>query len=153
MDNYQKLPELPELSGYWITGWRPWTVIAVNILYSGDSIYSDQSLNYGTNNLVMQENCNLVLYINGATGTAGSGTNFVCTLPQDGELMVHDGSTIGSYVLLVQPDGNVVIYGNVIWSSNTDRYPGPGAGQDALTSLAFPPKHRRALLRYLGIVL
>ncbi|KAL4188620.1 hypothetical protein AMTRI_Chr08g161310 [Amborella trichopoda] len=131
MDNYQKLPELPELSGYWITGWRPWTVVFY----------------------VMQENCNLVLYINGATGTAGSGTNFVCTLQQDGELMVHDGSTIGSYVLLVQPDGNVVIYGNVILSSNTDRYPGPGAGQDALTSLAFPPKHRWALLRYLGIVL
>ncbi|KAK8925799.1 Mannose-specific lectin 1 [Platanthera zijinensis] len=106
---------------------------ALNHLLSGDTLNTGQSISEGRRSLVMQPDCNLVLYqLNPKkpiwyTQTNGKGTNCVAKLETDGSLVVRDqrlnivwtsgtGKRIGNYVLLLQWDGNMVIYGEPIWS-------------------------------------
>ncbi|KAF3788533.1 Mannose-specific lectin [Nymphaea thermarum] len=107
---------------------------AVEVLFSGQTLFAGQSIENGPYRLLMQNDCNLVLYINGnralwASGTVGKGTNCRATLQRDANLVVYSGSNAlwasgtargqGNYVLLAQFDGNVVIYGPAIWATNS----------------------------------
>ncbi|KAJ8511442.1 hypothetical protein OPV22_001876 [Ensete ventricosum] len=107
---------------------------ADNILYSGESLNSGQSLRYGSYNFIMQSDCNLVLYDNNravwASGTNGRGSNCVCRMQTDGNLVVYTGSTAvwasntdrgrGNYVCILQRDHNVVVYGGALWATGTN---------------------------------
>lgn len=109
---------------------------ALNHLLSGDTLNTGQSISEGSRSLVMQPDCNLVLYqLNPRkpiwyTKTNGKGTNCVLKLDADGSLVIHDerqnivwtsgtGKIIGNYVLLLQRDGNLVIYSKPIWTLGT----------------------------------
>ncbi|KAK1259901.1 Mannose-specific lectin [Acorus gramineus] len=98
-----------------------------NILYSGQRLSAGQSLREGNYRLLMQSNCNLVLY-NGdyilwSTGTQYMGTNCYLTVTYDARLIVYDSSgrpvwtsdtyRAGreNYVLILQTDGSLVLYG------------------------------------------
>ncbi|KAL5991700.1 hypothetical protein ACLOJK_012610 [Asimina triloba] len=110
---------------------------AKNILYAGETLPSDNFLSYGTNYmLIMQSDCNLVLYDAGnplwASNTARTAKNCYCSLRVDGSLAIYDpsGSPIWSaggdadylshgtadYMLLLQEDGSLVIYGGFFWA-------------------------------------
>ncbi|XP_042514572.1 mannose-specific lectin-like [Macadamia integrifolia] len=108
---------------------------AENILYKDEALYSGNSLQYGSNVLIMQEDCNLVLYRSyspiWASNTGGMGSNCYCRMQSDGNLVIYEpptqrtiwatntGRDNGDYVLILQRDGNVVIYGSSVWSTGT----------------------------------
>ncbi|OVA04946.1 Bulb-type lectin domain [Macleaya cordata] len=108
-----------------------------NTMFSGGSLYSGQYLENWPYRFIMQGDCNLVLYKNGAprwsSGTDGRGINCYVTLQDDGNLVVTSGyggvvwasqSNQGqnTYRLDLQTDGNVVIYGGAIWATCTNEY-------------------------------
>ncbi|MQM16792.1 hypothetical protein Taro_049753 [Colocasia esculenta] len=111
-----------------------------NILYSGESLYPGQYLLYGNYWLIMQEDCNLVLYDSGravwASGTHGRASYCYVRMQSDANLVIYNnagqplwasntGRANGYYVLILQPDRNVVIYGGAIWATASNAY---GAG-------------------------
>lgn len=111
--------------------------VATNILYSGSSLYTGQSLTYGAYYLIMQSDCNLVLYDSGrpvwATNTGGRGSNCRATMQKDGNFVVYNGNNnavwasgsngrVDNYVLILQHDRNVVVYGGSIWGSGSNAY-------------------------------
>lgn len=111
------------------------SVFADNILYTGETLTAGQSLTYGSYNLTMQRDCNLVLYDNGraewSTGTDNRGSSCFARMQTDGNLVLYDGSERvlwasntdreqGNYVLVLQRDRNVVIYGGAMWASRTN---------------------------------
>ncbi|XP_072966836.1 mannose-specific lectin-like [Typha angustifolia] len=116
-----------------LLGLLPPPCVADNILYSGSSLYPEQSLTYGSYGLIMQADCNLVLYDNGnpvwSSGTYGQGSGCRLALQSDGNLVIYDvvnravwasnsyKGGEGYYVLILQPDRNVVIYGGAIWAT------------------------------------
>jgi len=86
----------------------------------------------------MQDDCNLVVYDMStypgtptwASGTNGKGTTCTASLATNGVLTINNGATniysqtttpgpIGGYQLVMQNDGNLVIYPPASWSSNT----------------------------------
>jgi hypothetical protein len=101
-------------------------------LYEGDSLTS----NNGVHTLVLQEDGNLVLYIQGgshalwASGTDGRAVS-QCIMQADGNPVIYGypnaiwaSNTWGhpGASLVVQDDGNVVIYsteGHALWATNT----------------------------------
>lgn len=117
-----------------------------NVLYSGDqrgnklapgkSLTSD-SYNQNTYELKMQKNCNLEFYdgtqLIWQTGTARDSNSDGCylTLLGNGKLVIYtkksdevwstgrQGALDGNYVLVVQRDRNVVVYGGAIWNTVT----------------------------------
>ncbi|XP_078176881.1 mannose-specific lectin-like [Carex rostrata] len=107
------------------------------VLFSGDTLYGGQSLSYGNYVLTMQADCNLVLYDNGqavwSSGTYNLGYSCNLRMQTDGNLVIYDGSNsalwasntgMGSqsnYVLVIQRDRNVVIYGPAIWATGSNR--------------------------------
>lgn len=115
------------------------TCSADNYLLSGDVLYTGQSLKYGDYKLMMQSDCNLVLYENRSPLWASNTANKSvppCTLhmQDDGNLVIYpppiwsnkpvwasDSSRgrAGKYVLVLQPDRNVVIYGGSIWAAGS----------------------------------
>uniref|UniRef100_A0A1D1XRN6 Mannose-specific lectin n=1 Tax=Anthurium amnicola TaxID=1678845 RepID=A0A1D1XRN6_9ARAE len=111
---------------------------AENVMYATkenqDFLYAGQSLAYGSYNFVMQKGCNLVLYDGGEaiwhTNTANGGTGCRATLTYDGVLVVSNESgnklwssereeRVDNYVLVLQRDRNVVIYGKPLWATDT----------------------------------
>ncbi|MQL81564.1 hypothetical protein Taro_014039 [Colocasia esculenta] len=112
-----------------------------NILYSGESLDPGQYLSYGNYWLIMQEDCNLVLYDNGRavwdSGTRGRASYCYVSMQSDGNLVIYDNAARplwasntdrgnGYYILMLQGDRNVVIYGGgAIWATATNGY---GAG-------------------------
>nr|1B2P_A Chain A, PROTEIN (LECTIN) [Hyacinthoides hispanica]1B2P_B Chain B, PROTEIN (LECTIN) [Hyacinthoides hispanica] len=85
---------------------------------------------------IMQTDCNLVLYDNNnpiwATNTGGLGNGCRAVLQPDGVLVVITNENVtvwqspvagkaGHYVLVLQPDRNVVIYGDALWATQTVR--------------------------------
>jgi hypothetical protein len=108
-----------------------------NILTSPNSLLSDQALTTGYYSFVMQEDCNLVLYDAGRpiwhSKTAGKGFRGChLTLHNNGNLVVYNkgngimwqSGTNGKndhYVLVLQEDRNVVIYGPAIWATGTKK--------------------------------
>ncbi|KAJ1690882.1 hypothetical protein LUZ63_015037 [Rhynchospora breviuscula] len=109
---------------------------ADNVLYSGYELYGGESLSYGNYILIMQTDCSLVLYDFGRAVWSSKTYNkgFSCTLrlQSDGNLVIYDGhkraiwatntgrKQPGHYVLVLQPDRNVVIYGGAIWGSGSN---------------------------------
>nr|AAQ75079.1 mannose-binding lectin ZAA precursor [Zantedeschia aethiopica]AAT84079.1 mannose-binding lectin precursor [Zantedeschia aethiopica] len=108
--------------------------VAEDIMFNGESLSTNEFLENGPYRFIMQDDCNLVLYINRtralwASGTNGRGSNCRATLQNNGNLVVITGSDIvwssnssrgqNSYRLIVQSDGNVVIYGGALWATNT----------------------------------
>ncbi|XP_077246186.1 uncharacterized protein LOC143886101 [Tasmannia lanceolata] len=106
---------------------------AQNILNSGQSLNTGQSLVNGPYMFVMQGDCNLVLYMNSrplwSSGTGGRGSTCRVVMQGDGNLVIYLGSSAmwasntvrgpNEYRLVVQGDGNVVIYGAALWATNT----------------------------------
>ncbi|KAF3774760.1 Mannose-specific lectin 3 [Nymphaea thermarum] len=105
-----------------------------NVLYSYEYLLPGQSLATGDDALVMQSDCNLVLYRKGtaiwASGTSGRGTNCILSMQNDGDLVIYQdgdqvwnagagGKTRRHYVLALGRDGNLGIYGGAVWDTNT----------------------------------
>ncbi|XP_020115016.1 mannose-specific lectin-like [Ananas comosus] len=112
------------------------SVAAEDMIFSGESLTAGQFLERGPYTLVMQSDCNLVLYVNKSRAlwssqTDRKGTACRAELQSSGNLVVFSGgggdvlwtsnSARGpnSYRLVVQGDGNVVIYGAAVWATNT----------------------------------
>ncbi|XP_031501726.1 mannose-specific lectin-like [Nymphaea colorata] len=100
---------------------------AEDLLFSGQTLFAGRFKENGPYKLIMQYNCNLVLYINGnralwASGTAGKGSNCSATVQpyRETPTFVYPGTNArwasgtasgqSNYVLIVQYDRNVVIY-------------------------------------------
>ncbi|KAJ3692200.1 hypothetical protein LUZ60_012550 [Juncus effusus] len=109
---------------------------ADNVLFSGETMYSGQSLTWGSYTLTMQNDCNLVLYDSGravwSSQTYNRGSGCFLRMQVDGNLVVYDSSNRalwasntgrgqGNYVLVLQKDRNIVIYGPAIWGAGTNR--------------------------------
>ncbi|KAL0916239.1 hypothetical protein M5K25_013732 [Dendrobium thyrsiflorum] len=109
-----------------------------NQLLAGDILKTGQKISNANYTLLMQPDCNLVLYrgppeANQAiwySHTNGKGSGCELRLKTDGDLAIHDkdgkrishsstNGTIGSYILLLQRDRNIVLYGKPIWDSGT----------------------------------
>nr|ABK88277.1 mannose-binding lectin [Pinellia cordata] len=106
-----------------------------NMLFSGQVLYGDSMLNARNHRLVMQGDCNLVLY-GGDRGwqsnTHGNGENCFVRLSHKGELIIKDddfqtiwssrsGSKQGDYVFILQDDGFAVVYGPAVWATSSKR--------------------------------
>lgn len=111
-----------------------WTAVAEDTLYSGQSLNAGEFLANGPYELIMQGDCNLVLYVNNnrvlwSSGTYGRGSSCRATLQDDGNLVIFSGTDSvwasntargpNTYRLVMQGDGNAVIYGAALWATNT----------------------------------
>ena len=112
---------------------------STNALYSalgGGTLDTDERLVYGEYTLIMQGDCNLVLYKSGGipiwhTNTYLKNTRCHLTLHSNGELVVYGyiggqnrrlwgsgvTSTEGSYALVLKFDGSLHVYGPILWSN------------------------------------
>ena len=105
-----------------------------NHLLSGERLNQGQSLTQGNYQFIIQNDCNLVLYIYGtprwASNTGGQASGCYLAMQSDGNLVVYDygnraiwasntGGENGYYNLILQKDGNVVIYAKPIWATGT----------------------------------
>ncbi|CAL9763195.1 unnamed protein product [Musa acuminata subsp. burmannicoides] len=107
---------------------------ADNILYTDETLYTGQSLTYGSYRFIIQSDCNLVLYDSGnavwSSGTDNRGYNCILKMQADGNLVIYsNGNALwasntsrdqGNYILVLQRDRNVVIYGPAIWATGTN---------------------------------
>ncbi|XP_058110971.1 mannose-specific lectin-like [Magnolia sinica] len=138
---------------------------ADNILYPGETLGTNNYLQHGSYSFIIQEDCNLVLYDNGnpiwASNTGGKSRNCHCTMQTDGNLVVYDpyGVAIwasntrlseGFYVLILQKDRNVVIYGGAIWATATNA-PGSSA-MPVVTVVSAAKTNRTALVNGSGTI-
>lgn len=108
------------------------------IMFSGDTLKAGQGLTMNEYTLYMGKDCNLVLYEDGSSvwssGTSGKGSNCYTKLERNGYLSIYNEGILfpiavwksndgkyfpGEYILVLQPDRNVVIYGEKIWNSGT----------------------------------
>lgn len=105
-----------------------------NILVSGQVLSTDEQLSVENAVFVIQNDCNLVLYNKGKgfqSNTSGSSTKCILTLSDYGQLIITDvitkkvvwssprakGDSKGQYAAILQPDGEVGIYGPAVWST------------------------------------
>ncbi|KAL0916240.1 hypothetical protein M5K25_013733 [Dendrobium thyrsiflorum] len=105
-------------------------------MLSGDVLKTGQNISNPLYTLVMQPDCNLVLYSNPpsnavwVTQTNGKGSECELRLKTDGNLAIFDkdekliwetgtNGTVGHYVLLLQRDRNLVVYSVPAWDSGT----------------------------------
>ncbi|PKU77101.1 mannose-specific lectin-like [Dendrobium catenatum] len=108
-----------------------------NHLLVGDTLKIGEKLTEGNYNLIMQPDCNLVLYQENpnetvwSSKTAGQGNMCAATLKTDGNFVITDknGTVVGLtatnntgsfYVFVLQRNRNVVLYSKAIWSSVTN---------------------------------
>ncbi|MQL86771.1 hypothetical protein Taro_019293 [Colocasia esculenta] len=103
-----------------------------NLLFSGQVLYGDGRLTAKNHQLVMQGDCNLVLYggkYGWQSNTHGNGEHCFLRLNHKGELIIKDddfktiwssnsSSKQGDYVLILRDDGFAVIYGPAIWETS-----------------------------------
>ncbi|KAK9120575.1 hypothetical protein Syun_018192 [Stephania yunnanensis] len=130
----QAIPVLTIVVALTLTSAPISVVAADNMITAGQSLGADQYLQNGPYKFIMQSDCNLVLYVNQNTAlwsskTNGAGTSCTATLMNDGSLVVQSGTNTlwssgktggtNSYWLIVQTDGNVVIYGSPLWATGT----------------------------------
>ncbi|CAL9119590.1 unnamed protein product [Musa textilis] len=112
---------------------------ADNILYTDETLYTGQSLTYGSYRFTIQSDCNLVLYDSDravwSSGTDNRGYNCILKMQADGNLVIYsNGNALwasdtsrgqANYILVLQRDRNVVIYGPAIWATGSN-YGTPG---------------------------
>ncbi|KAK9144317.1 hypothetical protein Sjap_004220 [Stephania japonica] len=114
--------------------------LAKNTIYNGESLNTEEYLENEPYKFVMQGDCNLVLYKDygktaiWSTHTEGKGKNCQAALLNNGKLVVvGDSGTVlwnsgktdypNIFRLVLQSDGNVVIYGASLWHTNTAQSP------------------------------
>nr|ABC69036.1 mannose-binding lectin [Alocasia macrorrhizos] len=119
---------LPAILGLLVP--RSATAIGINYLLSGETLDTNGHLRNGNFDLVMQEDCNAVLYNGGwQSNTANRGRDCKLSLTDYGELVIKngDGSTVwrsgsqsdkGKYAAVVHPDGRLVVYGPSVFNIN-----------------------------------
>lgn len=107
-----------------------------NHLLSGQTLKNGEHLEEDDYGLIMQPDCNLVLYKDEpdeavwSTKSGNHGDACVATLKRDGNFVIVDrngtvvamtmtNGTEGNYILLLQRDRNVVIYSKALWNSGT----------------------------------
>ncbi|KAK9144318.1 hypothetical protein Sjap_004221 [Stephania japonica] len=120
--------------------------LAKNTIYNGESLNTGEYLENEPYKFVMQGDCNLVLYKDygkttiWSTHTERKGKNCQATLLNNGKLLVvGDSGTVlwdsskidypNLFRLVLQSDGNVVIYGASLWHTNTTRPSSDGNNQ------------------------
>ncbi|XP_058109404.1 mannose-specific lectin-like [Magnolia sinica] len=138
---------------------------ADNVLYPGDTLGTNNYLEYGSYRFIIQEDCNLVLYDNGnpiwASNTGGRSRNCHCTMQTDGNLVVYNPNGVaiwasntsrgdGFYVLILQRDRNVVIYGGAIWATASNAY--GSSAVPVVTVVSAAETNRTALVDGSGII-
>lgn len=111
--------------------------VADEVLLTGQDLAPGQALANCGRTLIMQTDCNLVLYDNGnavwSSGTSNGGSGCRLRMQGDGNLVIYsnNGNSVwasntqrgeGNYVLVLQRDRNLVIYGGAFWSTNTNAY-------------------------------
>ncbi|XP_039145726.1 mannose-specific lectin-like [Dioscorea cayenensis subsp. rotundata] len=116
----------------------PLCSMADDILYPGEALGPGRSLINGNYTLVMQTDCDLVLYNVcdpiWSSNTSGMATNCYLTFASNGNLVIHssEGNALwsnnksggqGNHVLVLHDDGNVVVYGRGRWDSRTNLPP------------------------------
>lgn len=106
-----------------------------NVLFSGQTLYSNGQLTTRDYSFVMRDDCNLALEEAGhgtiwETETKGKGEYCFLRLDHRGQIAVKDDtywtvyasssqdSKEGDYVLVLQANGQAIIYGPVAWSSD-----------------------------------
>lgn len=112
---------------------KPMRCEAGNVLAVTGPMYPGQFLRYQDYVLMLQPDCNLVLYDKSQTIWATNTKASTCslTLQRTGELVLSDGSGNrmwgsnkkggqGNYVLVLQKDRNLVVYGTGRWCSKTN---------------------------------
>nr|QNL35375.1 agglutinin [Pinellia ternata] len=106
-----------------------------NMLFSGQVLYGDGKITARNHMLVMQGDCNLVLYggkYGWQSNTHGNGEHCFLRLNHKGELIIKDddfksiwssqsSSKQGDYVFILQDNGYGVIYGPAIWATSSKR--------------------------------
>ncbi|KAF5186337.1 Mannose-specific lectin [Thalictrum thalictroides] len=109
---------------------------AADTLFGGTKLLTNQYLENGSYRLVMKGDCNLVLVSIKArkdlwqTNTAGHGKSCNLLLQNNGNMVIFSDSDVvwassaswgpnNKYILVLQSDGNLVIYGGATWESNT----------------------------------
>ncbi|KAI5059603.1 hypothetical protein GOP47_0025922 [Adiantum capillus-veneris] len=117
----------------------PQTSHAANVLLQGYLLRAGGQLVQGPYKLIMQADCNLVLYKNGnkvlwASHTYKRGTGCYFIMQTDGNAVIYTGAkkvvyatntygrNDGAHYIIMQGDGNVVMYnggGRAIWSTGT----------------------------------
>ncbi|KAG1337818.1 putative Mannose-specific lectin 3 [Cocos nucifera] len=106
---------------------------ANNLLFSSQVIYDDAQLTTRDYTFIMRESCNLALAKRSAgiiwqTGTVDGGEYCFLRLDHRGQLAIVDdqyktvwrsqpASKDGDYVLVVQINGQAIVYGPVVWST------------------------------------
>ncbi|KAG1371455.1 Mannose-specific lectin 1 [Cocos nucifera] len=106
---------------------------ANNLLFSSQVIYDDAQLTTRDYIFIIRESCNLALVkrstgIIWQTGTVDGGENCFLRLDHHGQLAIVDdqyktvwrsqpAAKDGDYVLIVQINGQAVVYGPVVWST------------------------------------
>ncbi|XP_020595976.1 mannose-specific lectin 3-like [Phalaenopsis equestris] len=109
--------------------------VVYNVLFSGQVLYRNDELSDNGHRFVMTEDCELILQNSGgvmswSTWTKGNGKNCFARLNDRGELAIRDDGCVsvwsnevaenvptGDYVLVMQQNGNAVIYGPEVWST------------------------------------
>ncbi|KAK9144330.1 hypothetical protein Sjap_004233 [Stephania japonica] len=126
--------------------------LAKNTICNGESLNTGEYLENQPYMLVMQGDCNLVLYKDygytaiWSTGTQGKGKTCKAALLNNGKLVVvGDSGTVlwdsgktscpNPYRLVMQSDGNLVIYGSALWHTNTAQPPPKGIDLMSVTEL------------------
>ncbi|MDN3354096.1 CHAP domain-containing protein [Actinomadura sp. DC4] len=112
------------------------------VLYGsgGDVVWASDTGGRGSSHLQLQDDGNAVIYKDAGGSTWVSNTGGHATYTYDGANRLDSGgvlypgrylrSTDGRYALLMQADGNLVLYGpgyHVLWATNTGGRPGADA--------------------------
>ncbi|XP_074567983.1 mannose-specific lectin-like [Curcuma longa] len=111
--------------------------MAHNVLYTNEKLQEGQSLTLDDYAFTLQSGCNLVLYDKDeavwSSNTEGKGDNCFLTMQTDGNLVLYElgndnsvwnsetgHNPLGTYVLVLQRDRNVVVYGPSKWTTGTN---------------------------------
>ncbi|KAL0906281.1 hypothetical protein M5K25_024761 [Dendrobium thyrsiflorum] len=113
--------------------------IVYKILFSGQVLYNNGKLSDNGYSFIMKDDCELALensngLVSWSTWTKGNGQNCFARLSYKGELAVRaddyepvwsswasEEAPIGEYVLLMQQNGEAVIYGPEVWTNKHDK--------------------------------
>ncbi|KAL0906276.1 hypothetical protein M5K25_024756 [Dendrobium thyrsiflorum] len=113
--------------------------IVYNILFSGQVLYNNGKLSDNGYSFIMKDDCELALensngLVSWSTWTKGNGQNCFARLSYKGELAVRaddyepvwsswasEEAPVGEYVLLMQQNGEAVIYGPEVWTNKHDK--------------------------------
>ncbi|CAL9134907.1 unnamed protein product [Musa textilis] len=143
-------------------GWMHTLPAVKNVLFSSEMLYENGKLVTRDYSLLMKDDCNLVLVkasvgVIWQSGTAGRCLHCFVLLDHTGQLAVasdyyyknlwssNNTSSIGDYALLLQINGQAVVYGPIVWlttSSGTTFSFSPPSPRHHLLLLPKATRHR-----------